>query len=212
LKEVGREQLLELEVAITAILQRAMSFGETLIVTNGNATWVQESAERFLPGLLPLLAQLRVVSARALYEHRYPEDPSMWKRTAFQDLVVSGKRFFEDEGLNLVALGDQHLEIDAARRVGRVLAGSSVVKTVKFREKPSVAELLGQLYTAEQALGEIVMGTESLSCGLKRCASAAQLASLASSWRCTSEVAEQPQRPDGRHQRRLGRKVSPRQR
>merc|ERR1719336_3729973 len=100
-QKVSLEQLLELEVAIESILRKAMSFGETLIVTNGNATWVQDSARRYLPGLLPLLAQLRVVSARALYEDVYPNDPFMWKHAAFEHLLTKERHFHPEPGLNL---------------------------------------------------------------------------------------------------------------
>jgi len=147
------EELQNLEVAIEMILRTAMSLGEVLIVTNGNATWVRDSARRFLPGLLPILSQLRCVSARALYEDLYPGDPFMWKHAAFEHLLTKERTF--TAGVNLVALGDQFPEIDAAHHVTQVI-GSSVVKTVKFREAPSASELLGQLSRMEQMLRKIV--------------------------------------------------------
>jgi len=157
------EQLQVLQAAIETILRTAMGLGETLIVTNGNKTWVRDSAQRFLPGLLPLLSKIRVVSARALYEEKYPGDPFMWKRAAFERLL-SRERY--SLGLNLVALGDQFPEIDAARHVTHLIGGGSLVKTVKFQEAPSVSELLGQLSRADQVLGEIVDATESQDYGL----------------------------------------------
>jgi len=184
------EQLQELELAIEAILRTAMSCGETLIVTNGNATWVQDSARRFLPGLLPVLSQLRIVSARALYEDRYPGDPFMWKHAAFEQLLTKERHFPAEPGLNLVALGDQFPEIDAARHIGQVIGGSSLVKTVKFREAPSVDELLGQLSRAEQTLSKIVKETESQSYGLvlrEFPPFFENLASSASAWHCVTE-------------------------
>jgi len=186
----GFEQLKELELAIKAILRTAMTLGETLIVTNGNATWVEDSARRFLPGLIPLLSQLRVVSARALYEDRYPGDPFMWKHAAFEHLLTKERHFSSEPGLNLVALGDQFPEIDAAWHIGQVIGGSSLVKTVKFREAPSVAELLGQLSRTEQTLSKIVREPESQSYGLVLRAGASfdNLASSASVWQCVTEA------------------------
>ena len=55
--------------------------GETMIVSNGSASWVQESCTRFLPGLEPLLDTLKVVSARAEFEHLSPDDPFAWSGT-----------------------------------------------------------------------------------------------------------------------------------
>jgi len=157
------EELQDLEVTVKMILRTAMSLGETFIVTNGNATWVQDSARRFLPGLLPMLSQLRVVSARALYEDLYPGDPFMWKHAAFEHLLTKERTF--TTGINLIALGDQFPEIDAARHVGEVI-GSSLVKTVKFREAPLVSELLGQLSRVEQMMCEIVKDHESQDYGM----------------------------------------------
>jgi len=191
LQEWGIEHLQELELAIEAILRTAMSLGETLIVTNGNATWVQDSAQRFLPGLLPVLSQLRIVSARALYEDTYPGDPFMWKHAAFEQLLTKERHFPAEPGLNLIALGDQFPEIDAARHVGRVIGGSSAVKTVKFQEAPSVDALLGQLSRAEQMLSTIVKETEDQSYGLVQRELPPffnSLASSAAAWHCVTEA------------------------
>jgi len=163
LEQWAMDEVQNLEVAIETILRKAMSLGETLIVTNGNGTWVQDSARRFLPGLLPILSQLKVVSARALYEDLYPGDPFMWKHAAFEQLLTRERTF--SAGINLVVMGDQFPEIDAAHQVTQVMA-DSLVKTVKFQEAPSVGELLGQLSRMEQSLGKIVKENQSQDYGL----------------------------------------------
>jgi len=170
------------------ILRTAMSLGETLIVTNGNGTWVQDSARRYLPGLLPILSQLQVVSARALYEDLYPGDPFMWKHAAFEHLLTKERTFAS--GVNLVALGDQFPEIDAARHVTQVI-GSSLVKTVKFREAPSVLELLGQLSRMEQTLCKIVQEPENQDYGMVMRDLPPlfdHLVASASGWRCAKDA------------------------
>lgn len=68
-------QLQDLAKAVESALRTAMGLGETWIITNGNGTWVRDSATRFMPQLLPLLSELTVVSARALYETTYPGNP-----------------------------------------------------------------------------------------------------------------------------------------
>jgi hypothetical protein len=183
----NRLQLKELEIAIESILRRAMELGETMIVTNGNRTWVQDSAQRFLPGLLPILAQVRVVSARGLFEEMYPGDPFMWKHAAFEHLLMKERHFPAEPGLNLIALGDQFPEIDAARHVRHLIGGSSLVKTIKFREAPSVSELLGQLGRAELALDSIVLGKASQSLGLVQREASDRMASSAAAWRLAPE-------------------------
>lgn len=154
-------QLQQLERAAEAALQAAMKLGDTMIVTNGNATWVQESSRRFLPGLIPTLEQITVISARAHFEESFPCDPFAWKRACFREILETRRRQRPDEasydGLNLVVLGDSPAEMEAAHHATKIVGGlNSLVKTVKFKEKPSVPELLGQLRRIVQELEDVV--------------------------------------------------------
>jgi len=151
-----KNDLRKLQRSVKKILRTAKSLGETLIVTNGNATWVEDSAREFMPGLLPLLSQFSIVSARAQFEDKYPGDPFMWKRAAFEHLLTKARQFPGEEGLNLVVLGDQYPEIDAAHYVAWMRAGPTQLKAVKFKEAPSTAELIAQLGRAERQLQSIV--------------------------------------------------------
>jgi len=181
--------LQELERAAGAALRAAMGLGETWVITNGNATWVEDSAKRFMPGLLPTLAQLKVVSARALHEAEFPGDPFMWKRQAFNQLFATNPRYTEG-GINLVALGDQHPEIEAAQNVVKILGGSSLVKTVKLKGSPSVSELLGQLCRIERELARLVDEDVSVTRTLVKRelpAHLEHLASRASGWKCSEK-------------------------
>jgi len=146
-------QLQQLELTVETILTAAMNLGDTLIVTNGNKSWVQDSARRFMPKLMPILNRLRVMSARANYEQSWPGLPFAWKKAAFQD-ILSERQGNSNYGVNLIAIGDSLAEIEAAHTA--TLKGPSVVKTVKFKEMPSVIELLGQLRAVTQFLPELV--------------------------------------------------------
>jgi len=164
------DQLEELEGLVRDILGIAMRLGETHIVTNGSGTWVQESSEYFFPNLLPTLRQVNVMSARSRYEGLFPGDPFQWKRQAFKEVLARrcGPGDVAARGVNLVALGDSFAEIQAAEGATKVLSGPSLVKTVKFKELPSVTELLGQLRKTRQMLHKIVQLTHSVSRGLIR--------------------------------------------
>merc|ERR1712107_402884 len=105
----------------------------TLIITNGNRTWVEDSARRYMPGLMPTLAKLTVVSARSLFEGQFPGDPFMWKRACFQHLLQEVRGFPQRGNLNLVVLGDQYPEIDAAHHMAELMGDSVLVKTIKFK-------------------------------------------------------------------------------
>jgi len=174
--------MLQLEETVQAILRTAMRFGETMIVTNGCATWVQESSRRFLPGLAPTLHNMTVMSARAEYEHKYPDDPFSWKRCAFRR-ILKGKRVAGD--LNLIVLGDSPAEMFAAHNATKVLHIPALLKTVKFMEEPSATQLLGQLRRIAQELGKIVYEEASVSKGLApRSSRQESLDAWASGWNC----------------------------
>ena len=56
---------------------------QVLIITNSDEGWVNYSAERFLPNIIPVLKKYRVISARTRYENFYPSQPLCWKAAAF---------------------------------------------------------------------------------------------------------------------------------
>jgi len=168
----------QLERAVEAILLTAMSLGETMIVTNGTESWVKDSATRFLPGLLPLLDAVTSISARAKYEHQFPEDPYAWKRETFRELLgnrrapevlsdlpcMTGQ---DDDGVvDLVVVGDSWYEIQAARSTMGRPEAPATIKTVKFKEAPTVQELLGQLRRSGQELARLVEDRGNASYGL----------------------------------------------
>lgn len=182
-------ELEELADKVECILRTAMGLAETIIVTNGRESWIEESAELYLPQLLPVLSQLELVSARALYESSYPDDPVQWKIEAFKSLLTDRGHVCPEASLNLVALGDQFPEIEAARNVGRLLGDTALVKTVKLSEFPSAGELLGQLCRLERDLQEIVNDQESGSRMLKSSGMRSlesELSSRACGWRCVT--------------------------
>mmetsp|Transcript_41666 Transcript_41666/g.126123 ORF Transcript_41666/g.126123 Transcript_41666/m.126123 type:complete len:336 (+) Transcript_41666:518-1525(+) len=151
--------------AAAAALRAAVSLGETIIVTNGRSTWVEESSRYFLPGLVPALERLHVVSARAWYECEHPDDPFAWKRRAFHSILQGHLAAGGGAaGLNLVVLGDSFAEIQAAEYlVAGDVSGAALLKTVKFKESPSAGELIGQLQAMVLELQAVVAAARSVS-------------------------------------------------
>ena len=49
-------------------LTAAAKYGEVIIITNSDDGWVDYSAETYVPNLLPVLPNYRIVSARTRYE------------------------------------------------------------------------------------------------------------------------------------------------
>mmetsp|Transcript_8388 Transcript_8388/g.23573 ORF Transcript_8388/g.23573 Transcript_8388/m.23573 type:complete len:296 (-) Transcript_8388:161-1048(-) len=181
------EQLQQLSQTVVSVLRLSMSLGETMIVTNGNATWVQDSSQRFLPGVVSTLADMEVMSARALYENLYPGDPFAWKREAFYRLME--RRLSQGPSAkttNLVVLGDSGAEMEAAHQATKVLGDTVMVKTVKLREAPTVQQLIGQLNRIHQELRGLVNASRPISkrLELRRLPSnLSHMTSWASTWR-----------------------------
>lgn len=135
--------LRELEQSIITVLTTAMQYGSVHIVTNAETGWVQLSAQKFIPAVLPLLSRLNVLSARSTYEARYPDSPLKWKFYAFQDKLAP---IFADnkKQKNILSFGDSHVEREAVRAVTRGFPNTKT-KSVKFAERPSMEQLRRQI-------------------------------------------------------------------
>jgi hypothetical protein len=151
-------KLEELQETVERVLRTAARLGQVLIVTNGVDWWVDDSARRFLPGLLPLLETLTVRSARASWECKFPGDPFAWKREEFREILLPRQR-----STNLVVLGDSLAEIHAAQGLYPLMSEGSLVKTVKFKEAPSADQVIGQLRSVAAELADIVQQRASIS-------------------------------------------------
>lgn len=134
------KELKDLETSVISLLRLAMSFGDVHVVTNAETGWVQLSAKKFLPGVVPLLDRVKVLSARSTYESMFPDSPIKWKYCAFQERLNADSK----SPKNVISFGDSHVEREAIRAVTRGLPNTKT-KSVKFAEKPSMEQLRRQL-------------------------------------------------------------------
>merc|ERR1719276_474293 len=63
-----RMQLTEVANAVMETLRIAKTMGTVVLVTNAERGWIELSCQKFLPALLPLLENVKAVSARTKYE------------------------------------------------------------------------------------------------------------------------------------------------
>jgi len=136
-------QLKELETSVKAVLTMALSYGDVIVITNAETGWVELSAQKFIPGVVPLLSQLRVLSARSTYEPMFPDAPLKWKFYAFQERLAN---YFLDSRRqkNIISFGDSHVEREAVRTVTKGVPNTRT-KSVKFAERPSMEQLRRQI-------------------------------------------------------------------
>ena len=139
-----------IEFYVSEILNKALSKGEVVIITNSGDGWVNACAEFYYPNLIPILKKINIISARDLYEKKYPSDPQTWKIKAFNDL----KNIFNFEkcsASNIICIGDNNYEIIAAKKLGEEFK-NCIVKTIKFREKPNLKELIKQIILVDKQI------------------------------------------------------------
>jgi hypothetical protein len=136
-------QLEELSDSVITVLNVAMNFGTVYIVTNGETGWVQLSAQKFLPSVVPILEKLRVFSARSTFEAMFPDSPMKWKFHAFQESL--NQEYADSHCIkNVLSFGDSHAEREAIRLVTRGLPNTRT-KSIKFAERPTIEQLQRQL-------------------------------------------------------------------
>jgi len=142
-------QLRELEASVASLLTLALQYGSVHIVTNAETGWVQLSAQKFMPGLVPYLSKVNILSARSTFEPAHPDAPLKWKFFAFQEKLSNHyssewKSSSRGGKKNVISFGDSHVEREAVRAVTRGMA-STRCKSVKFAERPSTEQLRRQV-------------------------------------------------------------------
>ena len=135
-----------------------MKNGDIYIITNAGEGWVQFSANKYYPSVVEILNKIKVISARSLYESKYPNDSKKWKIEAFLNIK---KNVNNDLITNIICLGDSIFEMEA----GRILASKfihAVIKTIKFRENPKPEELNKQLNNVYNKFNSIYTSSKNL--------------------------------------------------
>lgn len=150
LRQIARYAREALEVAVRA--------GPTYIITNAAVGWVEYSAAKWAPELLPILRQVRVISARDKFEASFPDDVMQWKIHAFLEVQ---RQLDSTPITNLVVLGDADYEIEAARIMGGEFE-EGLVKTVKFQRYPEPEAHVKELELVSKNMEKIIGSVRNL--------------------------------------------------
>lgn len=141
LSDQDLELIAKLEFCVLRLLTLCIeSNSDIYIVTNSEEGWVEYSARRYLPSIYKLLSQVTIISARAKYGVAFPNDSKRWKIESF--LAIRHK--YKDVPTNLINIGDSLFDVEA----GTVLCKQfkeAYLKSVKFRECPTLPEMIKQL-------------------------------------------------------------------
>ena len=135
------EKIKKLEIYVKNILSKAIEKGDTYIITNSELAWIDYSCQRFFPSVYELIDKIKIISARDLYEEKYPNDYKIWKIKAFNDIV---KNYALHLPTNIMSFGDSSYEIDAAFDIINKFK-NGFIKAIKFKEYPLISDIISQL-------------------------------------------------------------------
>ena len=129
ISEAIQSKINKLEQCVYQVLSMSIQYGDTYIITNANQNWVDFSAAKYYPSIVPLLLKIKVMSARSLFESKFTNDSRMWKLSAFAEV---GKLYEENKVTNLICLGDSEIEIEAGNKLSAMFV-ETFLKTVKIK-------------------------------------------------------------------------------
>lgn len=153
--EEVRSQLDALQASVVKLLEMAVSLGTVCIITNAETGWVELSARRFIPSVVPLLSKVRVLSARSTFE---PEVscPSEWKVRAFaRELGAHYSKHESSVIRNVLSFGDSIHERHAVHRVTSGVPNTRT-KSIKFVERPTAEQLKRQVDLVRGCISDVV--------------------------------------------------------
>ena len=142
------EAFVPLMEAAHDILSKAKAMGTVVIITSATADWIPQSASLLMPAIMPLLADVRVISAQDKYR-RHGISPMFWKRSAFIDEIEGVFQRKNGARRNIVSIGDSRLEFEAMQNLRKIYALTSphntFLKAIKLKDMPTIQTLKAQL-------------------------------------------------------------------
>lgn len=154
----------QIQECVVELLLKAMDLGNVFLITNASEGWVDFSARAYMPKVVDVLSRLTIISARSMYEHKYPGAYHKWKFNAFLEIH---KKLDSETITNLISIGDSIIEMEAVHILGREFS-ESLVKTIKMKESPTPDELYKQLSLINTKFENICLNARNLKIVLEK--------------------------------------------
>jgi len=92
--ETQLNELDDMGVSVLSLTVEIVGAENVLIVTNAEDGWVEMSGELFLPKVHQYVksVNIRIISARSMYEKMYPQQPGQWKHHCFRNVLQQSQR------------------------------------------------------------------------------------------------------------------------
>lgn len=157
------EKIEKLEKLVKSILLQSIKKGDVYIITNSQLAWIYYSCQRFYPIIYKLLPKIKLISARDLYEKKYPNDSKIWKLKTFNDIIKNYSLYLPT---NLICLGDSSEEIEAGNDLVSKFP-NGYIKAIKFREFPLISDLIKQLTLINNNFGKIYSSCKNITINIE---------------------------------------------
>lgn len=160
-KQIDKTVIKNLDQYASTLLSKSIEKGQVFIITNAAHGWIEYSAKKLYPLTSNILKQIKIVSARGLYEKRLPGDYRQWKSKAFIDTVINCNIDLRKTA-NILCFGDSIIELEASHKLKEIFA-DAYIKTIKFKESPQPVELIKELKIILSQFDVILSNTRNLS-------------------------------------------------
>ena len=139
--EKDKESLRKLDLTVKSILTKTTELGDVYLISNAAPGWIEFSSNKFFPNSVELLSKVNIISARGLFEKKYPGDMKQWKVKAFLTVFekLNPKIIY-----NIICFGDSIIELEASHVFASKLL-NAYIKTIKFKQYPKPIEIIKQL-------------------------------------------------------------------
>jgi hypothetical protein len=133
-----------LDKLILNLLDKSLSLGHVLIITNATKSWVKFSGIKYIPNTYEfiLASNIPIISAREFALGKNISNHMEWKNVTFNHFVRASKKYNKNLN-NFVSIGDSILEKNALVNACSNIK-NSYTKTIKYVEQPNIINLIKQ--------------------------------------------------------------------
>lgn len=145
-----------LDILLNNLLNVTIKDGKIIIVTNAVHKWIDISLN-----MLPITKKMidnniEVISARELYQDKYPDQMGLWKKLVFQNYVNS--HYNTQQLQNIISIGDAEYEFNALIDLynDQSVINKRILKTIRFIKSPTYESLLDQITVLKNCIVQII--------------------------------------------------------
>jgi hypothetical protein len=143
---------IELDNILYKLLNKLITLGDLLIITNALLEWVQLSSS-ILQKSKKIMEKINIISARGQYQDKF-KNVNDWKKEAFKEAK-------SNKYINILSVGDNYYEYLALINLYNN-DNKTLLKSIKFMNEPDHHVLIDQLNVLYDVIPKICNMTEHL--------------------------------------------------